>query len=397
MRNNKILLAMLVPIFAVFLVAYEGHAQKQGFDDKEIRIGQWGPQTGPAAPWGAVARGTKLLFDMVNEEGGIHGRKIRYFIRDDQYNPSQTMAGVRGIVDRQGVLAFVGGIGSSTGLAVRDYLRQNKIIWISVCSGAKVFHVPHNPYQWNMWVSFDDEGSIIAKFLVEKKKFKKIAMLYQNDDYGLDSMAGVKLRLKKHNMELVAAVPCEPIERDLTSQVARLKASGAEAVIGFVAPTQAAIALRNAVSVGFHPQWIYTYNLGDYVLMNTITDGLWAKEGVMTSAITEDIFAETPLIKKYRAAAKRLAPQERWGIFFAGGIVVAEPLVYALKKVGRNLSTEALKNELDKVTNFQGIGPKITWTATNHRPPRALRIWQCGPKEEVIVLQDWTENELSTY
>jgi len=132
--------------------------------------------------------------------------------------------------------------------------------------------------------------------------------------------------------------------------------------------------------------------------MNHITDGLWAKEKVMTTAFTADITdMSIPLVKKYHDATKRLAPQERWAIFYAAGIVVAEPLVYALKKVGRNLSTEALKNELDKVTNFQGIGPKLTWTATNHRPPKALRIWQCGPKGEVIVLQDWTENELSAY
>ena len=384
-------------ISAVLLTTMLVYAAKPGFDDKEIRIGQWGPQTGPAAPWGAVARGSKLLFDMVNDEGGISGRKIRYFIRDDQYNPSQTMAGVRDLVDRQGVFAFVGGVGTAPGVAVQRYLQQNKIIWVGVCSGAKSFHVPHNPYLWNMWPAYDDDGSVIAKFAVEKKKYKKIGMLYQNDDYGLDSMAGVKLRLKKYNMELVAAVPVEPIERDLTSQIARLKASGAEAVIGYVAPTQAAIALRNAVSVDFHPQWLHSYNLTDYALMNHITDGLWSKEGVMTSAFTEDPFANTPLLNKYRAAVKKLAPQERWAIFYMAGIIVGEPLVYALKKVGRNLSTEAVKNELDKITDFQGIGPKLTWRANNHRPPRAIRIWQCGPKGEAIVLQDWTENELSTY
>jgi ABC-type branched-subunit amino acid transport system substrate-binding protein len=394
MRLNKITVVMLVAFCAVFLFAYQGQAAKKGFDDKEIRIGQWGPQTGPAAPWGAVARGTKVIFDMANEEGGIHGRKIRYFIRDDQYNPSQTMAGVRDLVDRQGVFAFVGGVGTAPGLAVQEYLKQNKIIWTSVCTGAKGFYEPHNPYLWGVWVLYEDDGSIITKFLVEKKKFKKIGYLYQNDDWGADAMVGIKKRLKTYGMDLVAAVPVEPIERDLTSQIARLKASGAEAVIGMVAPTQAAIALRNAVSVGFHPQWIHSYNLTDYVLMNIITDGLWGKEGVMTSAFTEDIFNfKIPIIKKYADAAKRLYPKERWGIFFAAGIVVAEPLVEALKRTGRNLSTEAVANELNKMT-FQGMGPKVSWTAKNHRPPRELRIWQSGPKGEVIVVQDWTKNEL---
>ncbi|MBR9980871.1 MAG: ABC transporter substrate-binding protein [Desulfatitalea sp.] len=393
MKLKSILLAVIVPMLALVLLADPGHAQRErGFDDKEIRIGQWGPQTGPAAPWGAVARGSKLVFDMVNERGGIHGRKIRYFIRDDQYNPSQTMAGVRELVDRRDIFAFVGGVGTAPGMAVKDYLKQNEIIWIGVCSGAEAFQ--GNPWQWNMWPSYFDDGSLLAKFAVENKGYKKIALFYQNDDWGMDAMKGINRRLKEHNMELVAAVPVEPIERDLSSQIARLQASGAEAVIGIVAPTQAAIALRTAVSVGYQPQWLHSYNLCDFALMNHITDGLWAREGVITSAFTDDPNVDTPLMNSYREAIKKYAPEERWGIFYMAGIVVAEPMVHALEQVGPNLSQEALKNALNNITDFKGIGPRITWSADNHRPPRELQIWQCGPNGETIVVQDWIENEL---
>ncbi|KAF0160248.1 MAG: amino acid/amide ABC transporter substrate-binding protein HAAT family [Syntrophaceae bacterium] len=393
--SKKILVTMIVPLLAVFLFASEGLAQKKGFDDKEIRIGSWSPQTGPAAPWGATSRGAKLLFDIVNEQGGIHGRQLRLFIRDDQYNPSQTMAGVRDLVDRQGVLAFVGGVGTAPALAVRRYLAQNKIPLVSVMTGAEHLNFPHNPWLWALWPLYDDDASVMAKFLVEKKKFKKIGMLYQNDDYGLDPLAGVQRRLKTYNMELAIAVPVEPIERDLSSQISRLKAAGVEAVIGYVAPTQAAIALRSSVAIGFRPQWIHSYNLTDFSLMNHITDGLWAKEGVMTTAFTEDILDfKIPKMKEYADAAKRLAPGERWGIFYAAGITAGEPLVQALKQVGRDLSPEALVRELNNINNFQGIGPRVTWTATNHLPPAEFRIWQCGPKGEVIVLQDWTKNDL---
>lgn len=385
---------MVVVLCAVFLTPYEGLAQKQGFDDKEIRIGQWGPQTGPAAPWGAIARGSKLLFDLVNEEGGIHGRKIRYFIRDDQYNPSQTMAAVRDLVDRRDVFAFVGGVGTAPGLAVQAFLKQREIIWVSPSTGAKNFYEPHNPYIWGQFVLYEDDGSIIAKFLAETKKFKKIGFLYQNDDWGHDVMLGINKRLKTYGMELIAALPVEPIERDLSSQITRLRSSGVEVVIGAVGPVQAGIALRTAVAMGFRPQWIHCSNLVDYVLMNHITDGLWSKEGVMSTAFAENIFDyKIPSVNYYAEAAKRLSPGERWGMFFAAGIVVAEPLVEALKRAGRELSKEAVVRELNNMT-FQGIGPKIKWTTTNHRPPRELRIWQSGPGGEVIVLQDWTVNEL---
>jgi len=396
MDLRKTLGVMLVSVFAVFMFAYTGQAaQERGFDDKEIRVGQWGPQTGPAAPWGAVARGSKLVFDMVNEEGGIHGRQIKYFIRDDQYNPSQTVAGVRELVERHGIFAFVGGVGTACCQSVLSYLLENKIIWISPCSGATSFYKPFNPYLWNMWPSYENDASIIAKFAVEKKKLKKIAMFYLNDDYGLVALDSVKYRLSKNKMELVAAIPVESTERDLSSQIQKLKASGAEAVIGFVPPTQAAIALRTSVSLGFKTQWMHSYNLSDYELMNKITDGLWAKEGVITSAFTQEPYAKNALTKKYTEAVKRLAPTERWGIFYMAGVVVAEPLVYALKKAGRNLSTEAVKNELDKITNFQGVGPKVTWRADNHLAPKAVQIWQCGPKGEIVLLQKWTENEIN--
>jgi branched-chain amino acid transport system substrate-binding protein len=398
MDLKKMMKVMLVCLFTVFLFAYQGQAAtERGFDDKEIRIAAWAPQTGPAAPWGAVARGSKLYFDIVNEEGGINGRKIKFFVRDDQYNPSQTVAGVKELVERYGIFAFVGGVGTACCQSVYKFLLENKIIWISPCSGARSFYDPFNPYLWNIWISYENDASILAKFAVEKKKYKKIAMLYNNDDYGLDSLDSVKYRLSKYKLELVAALPVEPTERDLSSQVAKLKASGAEAVIGFCAPTQAAIALRTSVSQGFRPQWIHSYNLSDYPLMNKITDGLWSKEGVITSAFFVPPFSDHPLIKKYHAAQQRLAPTERWGIFYQAGIVVAEPLAYAMKKVGTNLSTAAVKNELDKITNFQGVGPKISWKANDHRASRAVQVWQCDPKGEIVVLQDWTENEISRY
>ncbi len=398
MHLKKVMRVMLVSIFAVFLLAGLGQAAtERGFDDQEIRIAAWGPQTGPAAPWGAVARGSKLLFDIVNEEGGIHGRKIKFFVRDDQYNPSQTVAAVKELVERYGIFAFVGGVGTACCQSVYKILLENKIIWISPCSGARSFWDPHNPYLWNIWATYEDDSSILAKFAVEKKKYKKIAMFYQNDDYGLDALDSVKYRLSKYKMELVAALPVEPTERDLSSQVAKLKASGAEAVIGYCSPTQAAIALRTSVSQGFRPQWIHSYNLSDYPLMNKITDGLWSKEGVITSGFFIPPYADHPLIKKYRAAQERMAPTERWGIFYQAGIVVGEPLVYAMKKAGKNLSTEAVKKELDSLKNFQGVGPKITWTANNHKAPKTIQIWQAGPNSELIVLQDWTENEISRH
>ena len=111
-------------------------AQQRGVTDTEILVGQPGPQTGPAAAWGAIARGTGLLFKIVNEEGGIHGRKLKYFIRDDAYQPAKTKAIAKEFVDQIGVFAIMGGVGTGTGMAVRDYLMENRVLWFSPVSGA---------------------------------------------------------------------------------------------------------------------------------------------------------------------------------------------------------------------------------------------------------------------
>jgi len=370
-------------------------AARPGFDNKEIRIAQWSPQTGPAAPWGSVARGSGLLFNIVNEQGGIHGRKIKYYIRDDQYNPAKTKAAVKELVEREGVFAFVGGVSAASGMAVKDYLAQNKIIWVSPSTSVSEYIQPVNPYLFAIYPLYEDEASILTKYVVEKMKFKKIAFLYQNDIYGKTGLEGCKQRLNALKMKLVEEISVEPSEKDLSSQILRLKNSGAEAVIMWVTPTIAAITLKTSATLGFKPQWVTSNSLSDYGLMNMITGGLW--EGVITGAFTHAPDSNHPLIVKYREAAKKYAPEERWGTFFMAGALFAEPLVEALKRVGPNLSTEACLKQLNSLRNFQGIGPAVTWTPTQHQGTDSVQIQKCGPNSTHILLQDWTPNDLATW
>ncbi len=370
-------------------------ANPPGFDDKEIRIGQWGPQTGPAAPWGSVARGSGLLFTIVNDEGGIHGRKIKYFLRDDMYNPAQTKTVVKELVERNGIFAFVGGVGAACGMAVKDYLSQNKIIWVGPATAIKEYVEPNDPYLFALYPLYDDEVSILTKYMVEKMKAKKIGFLYQNDTYGKNGLDGCKRRLAKYKMDLVAEIPLEPMEKDLSSQVLKLKNSGAEVVFMWSNPTLAAVTLKTAASVGFKPQWVSSNTLSDYPFMNKISGGLW--EGVITGAFGETPDSKNPLMVKYREAAKKYTPDERWGTFYYAGIMFAEPLVEALKRVGKNLSTEATLKALNSMKDFQGIGPKITWTEKEHQGTDSVMIQKCGPNASYITLQSWEANEMAIW
>jgi len=396
MMSKKKWVVLWIAVCAVLWIAPPATAANPaGFDDNEIRIGQWGPQTGPAAPWGSVARGSKLLFDVVNEEGGIHGRKIKYFIRDDMYNPAQTVGVVKELVERQGVFAFVGGVGAACGMAVKDYLAANKIPWVGPSAADQDFTQPLHPYIFAVYPLYRDDANVLTQYIVEKLNMKKVGMLYQNDAYGKDGLEGAKERLAKYKMTLVAEIPVEPTEKDLASQILRLKNSGAEAVLMFVNPTAAAIALKTATNVGFKPQWVSSNTLSDYPLMFKITGGLW--EGVITGAFGDVPDSMNPLMVKYRDAAKRLNPQERWGTFYLAGILFADPIVEALKKAGRNLSTEAVVKALNGIKDYQTIGPKITWTEKQHQGTDSVQIQKCGPNGSYIQLQDWTTNDLATW
>jgi branched-chain amino acid transport system substrate-binding protein len=391
---RKFLWVAGIVMMSVFVLTAAGNAAP-GFDDKEIRVAQWGPQTGGAAAWGTVARGSAVLFNLANEAGGIHGRKIKYFYRDDQYNPAQTKAVVKELVERQGIFAFVGGVSAAAGLAVKDYLAQNKVIWVGPATSIKEYVFPANPYLFSVYPLYEDEASILTQYIVEKLKLKKIGVFYQNDPYGKNGLEGVKQRMNKYNMKLVAEIPVEAAEKDLGSQMLKFKNAGAEVVIMWVNPTTAVIALKTSASIGFKPQWVSSNTLSDYALMFKISGGLW--EGVITGAFSEPPDSTNPLMVKYREAAKRMAPEERWGLFYMAGIMFAEPLVDALKRVGPNLTTEACMKALNETTNFQGVGPKITWTASQHQGSDSVMVWKCGPNGSTIMLQGWTANDLATW
>ncbi len=395
MFRTKMLVSLIAVLAVLFVADMTRAAQPAGFDDNEIRIGQWGPQTGPAAPWGSVARGSKLLFDIINEEGGINGRKIKYFIRDDMYNPAQTAAVVKELVERQGVFAFVGGVSAAGGLAVKDYLAQNKMIWVGPATSVKEYVFPVQPYLFSVYPLYEDEASILTKYIVETLKFKKMGILYQNDPFGKNGLDGCKQRLATYKMSLVAEIPVEPTEKDFASQILRLKSSGAETVLMYVSPGTAAIILKTAANVGYKPQWVSSNTLSDYPLMFKITGGLW--EGVITGNFGEVPDSKNPLMVKYKEAAKRLAPEERWGTFYSAGILFADPIVEALKKAGRNLSTEGVVKALNSIKNYQTIGPKITWTEKQHQGSDSIQIQKCGPNGSYIDLQGWTTNDLATW
>ena len=364
LKKNLTLIGLLMVM--VFLIAVPASAQKvRGVTDTEILIGQWGPQTGPAAPWGAVARGTDLLVKIINEEGGINGRKIKYFLRDDSYQPAKTKAIAKDFVEQIGVFAVVGGVGVATGMTARDYLMENKVPWYGPVTGVYDWIHPIQKYLFALYPLYDDEAYNLTEYLHEKLGFKKIAMFYQNDDYGKQGVQGVERYLMRKKLSPVAKISAEVTDRDLSTHALKLKNSGAEAVVMWTMPTHAALILAESAKIGFKPQWATSSTLSDAALMMQITKGLWA--GMVNSFWGELPDSNHPLMVKYREAHKRLTPKERWGIFYYAGIIFGEPFFEGVRRAGKNLTPETWVKAMETLKDWKGIGPPITYTNPNDR------------------------------
>lgn len=385
-KKSLVLIGLLM--FTFFISTPASAQAVRGVTDTEILVGQWGPQTGPAAPWGAVARGTDLLFKIINDEGGIHGRKFKYFLRDDSYMPAKTKAIAKEFVEQIGVFAVVGGVGVATGMTARDYLMENKVPWFSPVTGVYEWIHPIQKYLFAMYPLYDDEAFNLTGYLHEKLGFKKIAMFYQNDDYGKQGLMGVNRYLLKKNLKLVANISAEVTDRDLSTHALKLKESGAEAVIMWAMPTHAALLLAETAKIGFKPQWATSNTLSDSALMMGITRGLWA--GMINSFFSELPDSNHPLMVKYREAHKKYAPSERWGVFYYAGIAFAEPFVEGVRRAGRNLTPETWVKAMEGMKDFQGIGLPVTYAGIQDRQGgKHVFYGKVKPDGNIERLTDW--------
>ena len=378
----------LAALFSLTFIPAAGAVR--GVTDTEIRIGQWGPQTGPAALWGAVARGSGLYFKMINEEGGIHGRKITYFLRDDAYMPAKTVAIAKELVEEKEVFAFPGGVGTATGMALKKYLAHHEVPWVGPVAGSPYWAYPPSKYLFGVYPLYCDEAAILVDYAVKKLGKKRIAVFYQNDDYGKVGLVGSQIALEKLGMELVEAVSHEVLDTDLSSHCLKLKAAKPDCVLMWPGPKHGAIIIMQGAKMGFRPQWMVTSTLSDTPIMYKLTKGLF--EDVIFVSFGELPDSMSPLMVKYQEAHKRLNPKERWGIFYYAGILFAEPMVEAFRRCGRDLTAEKFVKAMESLKDFQGIGPKLTFGPDQRQGARDSFVGKCGEGGKAIRLSDWIKS-----
>jgi branched-chain amino acid transport system substrate-binding protein len=390
--KKKNWICMVACALVLSMVVIPASRAERGVTDTEIRIGQWGPQTGPAALWGAVARGTGCYFDMIHAEGGIHGRKITYFLRDDGYMPPRTKAIAKELLEDKKVFAFASGVGSAPGMAVKKYLHKNKVPWVGPAAGSTHWCYPPTKYLFGTYPLYIDEAAILVDYAVEKLGKKRIAFFYQNDDYGKEGLVGAQMALEKKGMKLVAEVSAEPLDTDLSSHCMKLKAAKADCVLMWILPKHGAIILGTAAKMGFKPQWMTTSTLSDTPIMFKISKGLF--KDVIFTTFAEIGDSEHLLMKKYKEAHDQFAPKDRWGVFFWAGFYFVEPMIEGLKRCGRDLTADNFVKAMETIKDFQGIGPKITFGPNIRQGTRSSFVGKCIEGGEAVRLSEWMTSDV---
>jgi len=331
------------------LVSRTGFAQKKydtGATDKEIKLGNINPYSGPASAYGVIGKSMDAYFKKINAEGGINGRQIKFITLDDGYNPARTVEMARKLVEEEEVLATVGVLGTPPNSAIHKYMNQKKMPQLFVATGATKWGDPKN-FPWTMgWQpNYQGESKIYAQHLLDSKPNAKIGLLYQNDDYGKDYLKGFLDGLgDKAKTMIVKQLTYEVTDATVDSQMVELKSSGADVFFNITTPKFAAQAIKKAAEIGWKPQH-YLNNVSNSVAAVMIPAG--AENGVGILSVfylkdpTDSQWANTPEFKEWLAFMQKYMPgADLKDLNIVFGYTMAQGVVQVLKQAGDNLTRE---------------------------------------------------------
>ena len=340
--------------------AVAGSAPDPGVTPTTILFGGTSPLTGPAAAYASVARGAHAYFDSINAKGGVAKRKIEYEILDDGYNPAQTVQYTRQLVEQDQVFAVFNSLGTEHNLAIREYLNQKKVPHLFVASGATTWGRDAARYPWTIGFqpSYQAEGWVYGQYIAKTKKKAKIAVLFQNDDYGKDLLGGLKRGLARSGSQVIAAQPYEVTAVDVSSQIAKLKASGANVFTIFATPKFAIQAIVYANRLGWRPLVIMNAVSAASNIMLLASEGGKNKTAEGTISInflkdpTDPRWKNDPGIKLYRSVmAKYGKGANANDVYHVYGMAVAYETVSLLKRLGANPTRAGLMARARSITS----------------------------------------------
>jgi branched-chain amino acid transport system substrate-binding protein len=376
------------------LAAFPAAAQKKydaGASDKEIKIGNTNPYSGPASAYGTIGKTIAAYFTMVNEQGGINGRKITFISYDDGYSPPKTVEMARKLVEQDQVLFLFQTLGTPSNTAIHKYMNMKKVPQMHVATGATKWNDPAN-FKWTMgWQpNYQDEAKSYVRYLLKEKPNAKIGILYQNDDYGKDYVKGIKdgLGAKAKSM-IVAEVSYEVADPTVDSQIVQLQQSGADVFFNITTPKFAAQAIRKAYDIGWKPLH-FLNNVSTSVASVLTPAGLDKSVGLVSTAYIKDPtdkqWENDPAIKKWQTFMKKYYPEgsliDNSNVY---GYTVASTLHQVLKQAGNDLTRE---NIMKQAASVKGLkidtllpGIVIQTGAKDYAPIQSVQLMRFNGKQ----------------
>ncbi|WP_234683147.1 ABC transporter substrate-binding protein [Bradyrhizobium monzae] len=362
-------------------------AQKKydtGATDTEIKIGNIMPYSGPASAYGIIGRTESAYFKKINDEGGINGRKINYISYDDAYSPPKTVEQARKLVESDEVLFIFNSLGTPPNSAIHKYMNSKKVPQLFVATGATKWNDPQN-FPWTMgWQpNYQSETQIYAKWLLKNKPDAKIAVLYQNDDYGKDYLKGLKdgLGAKAASM-IVMEESYETSEPTIDSHIVKMKSTGADVFMNITTPKFAAQAIKKVAEIGWKPLH-FLNNVSASVGSVMKPAGYENGQDIISADYLKDVsdpeWNNDPGMKDFLAFMGKYFPEgDKLDKGTIVGYAVAQTLVQVLKQCGDNLTRENIMKQAASLKDFRTEallpGVKINTSPTDFAPISQLQL-----------------------
>jgi ABC-type branched-subunit amino acid transport system substrate-binding protein len=357
-----------------------------GASDTEIKIGQTVPLSGPASAYATVGKAQAAYMKMINDQGGVNGRKINLIQYDDAYSPPKTVEQVRKLVESDEVLLTFQIIGTAPNAAVEKYLNAKKVPQLFAATGAARFTDPkHFPWTMGFNPNYFVEGRIYGQYILKEHPGAKVGVLYQNDDLGKDYLAGLKAGLgEKAAGMIVAEISYELSDPTIDSQILKIKDAGADLIFSASTPKQAAQAIKKIAEIGWHPVHIVDINANS---MNATLKpaGIENAKGLISVGYVKDpsegMWKDDAGVKEYLAFMEKYFPDgDKGSNFNVYGYITAELMVKVLQQCGDDLTRE---NVLKQATRLDHValgmllpGITITTSPTDYRVNKQLQMIQ---------------------
>jgi ABC-type branched-subunit amino acid transport system substrate-binding protein len=370
---------------AAAAIALGAPAATPGVTPTQITLGATIPITGPAAAYGSVGRGADAYFKYVNSKGGVFGRKIDYKYLDDEFDVAKTITLTRQLVEQDQVFAIFNSVGTEHALAIRSYLNDRKVPQLFIGSGVSKLATEHAKYPWSMGYlpSFAGEGAVYGRYIATHRPKARIAVLYENSDFGKDMLNGLRHGLGGKG-KIVGTQAYEVADADVASQLAKLKSSGADTLMLFATPKFAIFGYVGAFRLGWHPQ-VYVTSVSispDIMKIARVATSRKQVEGSVSIAFVKDPtakqWAKDRTVRLYKSIMQRFLPSAKSDdVFNYYGMAVAYTMVDTLRKAGRNLTRAGVlkaATHLNEVNPFLLPGVRIQTSPSDYYPMDKVKL-----------------------